>query len=201
MGILRPLTGALLLATTAGCASKAAAPEASAPRALSSLPIAATTRVTSEDFTVPLPSGYADVSAEFRAEAPELSVVLRAKESSRGYQPTIVVRKVPIRGGSFADPATCGETGRGVVAGGTAGPGTGGTLLSATTIDGPIGKTCQIHIRAPQGIALITELHQPGNTPATPQEIWLMTCNHGDGDRDAEAACRWTLAGFRFRER
>ena len=52
--------------------------------------------------------------------------------------------------------------------------------MSAAIIDGPVGKTCQIHLRPPQGIALITELHMTGNTPLTPKDIWLMTCNYAD---------------------
>ena len=88
-----------------------------------------------------------------------------------------------------------------MVTGATESPGAGGTLLSAAIVDGPLGKTCQIPLRAPEGIALITELHKPGNTPWTPQDIWLMTCNHADGDKNAEGTCRSTLAGFRLRER
>ena len=86
------------------------------------------------------------------------------------------------------------QTGKGIA-------GTDWTLLGALIIDGPLGKTCQIHLRAPEGIAIITELHKAGNTPVTPQDIWLMTCNHADGDKQAEAICRSTLAGFRFRGR
>jgi len=157
--------------------------------------------IETEDFALPLPDGYADVSSALQMEAPHLAVVLRASTSTNGYTPTIVVRKVPLPGGSFDDPSTCARTGRGLVTGGTEAPGTGGTLLSAAIIDGPVGKTCQIHLRAPQGIALITELHMPGNTPLTPKDIWLMTCNYADGDESAEATCRSTLAGFRFRAR
>jgi hypothetical protein len=199
MGSLQRIAGVLFLAAT-GCVDKAPAPKAVEP---TTAPGAV---IESERFTVPLPSGYTDVTAEFGATAPGLSVVLRANESNRGYQPTIVVRKAPLPGGTFADPATCARTGAGIVAGGSLDPGTGGTLLRATIIDGPVGETCQIHVRAPEGsarggtaIALITELNQPGNTRQNPKETWLMTCNHADGDAGAEAICRKTLAGFRFR--
>jgi hypothetical protein len=159
--------------------------------------------VETEDFALPLPDGYADVSADFHKEPLPLAVVLRARASTQGngYPPTIVVWKVPLPGGSFDDPSTCARTGRGFITGGTEAPGTGGTLLSAAIIDGPVGKTCQIHLRAKEGIALMTELHMPGNTPLTPKDIWLMTCNYADGDESAEATCRSTLAGFRFRAR
>ena len=157
--------------------------------------------IETEDFALPLPDGYADVSSGLQMEAPHLAVVLRASTSTNGYTPTIVVRKVYLSGGAFDDPSTCARTGRGLVTGGTEAPGTGGTLLSAAIIDGPVGKACQIHLSAPRGIALITELHRPGNTPLTPKDIWLMTCNYADGDESADATCRSTLAGFRFRAR
>lgn len=157
--------------------------------------------IETDDLALPLPDGYTDVSAAFASELPRGAVVLRADRSSLGYVPTITVRKVPIPGGTFDDPSLCEQAGKGLVGGGTEATGTGGRLLRAAIIDGPVGKTCQIHLRAPQGIALITELHLPGNTPATPRDIWLMTCNHADGDASAEATCRSTLAGFRFRIR
>jgi hypothetical protein len=127
-----------------------------------------------------------------------LVLVFLAKERRAGYQASIAIRKIAIPGGSFADPLTCLETGRGLVLGGSEAPPTGGTLKSAEIIDGPLGKTCQIHLAAEEGVALITELHRPGNSPQTPQAIWLMTCNHADGDAAAEATCRSTLASFRF---
>jgi hypothetical protein len=85
------------------------------------------------------------------------------------------------------------------VQGGTDEPGTGGILNSAEIIDGPAGKTCQIQLTAPQGVALITELHRPGNGRSSPKDIWLMTCNYVFGDALAESACRFALSGFRFR--
>jgi hypothetical protein len=157
--------------------------------------------IETEDFALPLPDGYADVSAALHEEASNPAVVLRASTSTRDDPPTIVVRKVPLPGGSFDDPTTCARTGEGLVTGGAEAPGTGGTLLSAAIIDGPVGKTCQIHLRAPRGMALITELHLPGNTPGTPKDLWLMTCNYAEGDGAAEATCRSALAGFRFRAR
>ena len=145
---------------------------------------------------LPLPDGYEDVSAELATNG--LVLVFLAKERRSGYQPSIAIRKVSIPGGSFADPLTCLETGRGLILGGSEAPGPGGTLKSAELIDGPLGKTCQIHLVAEEGATLITELHRPGNTPQTPQELWLMTCNHAGGDTAAEATCRSALAGFRL---
>lgn len=156
--------------------------------------------VETEYFMLPLPKGYDNVSATFQKDAPHLSVVFTANKMIDGYQPTITVQKAPIPGGSFADPTTCAQTGNGLMTGGTEAPGIEGTLKSATIIDGPVGKTCQIHLLAPEGIALITELHRPGNTPTTPHDVWLMTCNHADGDKNSEAICRSTLSDFRFRQ-
>jgi hypothetical protein len=192
---LRCLVGTFLVSIAPGCAREHVVP-APSPEKLTPSPI-----VETEHFALPLPEGYADATSELRKDAPQLSMVLRAKTPSNGYRPTIVVRKVPIPGGSFADPSLCTQTGRGIVNGGTDAPGTGGTLLSASIVEGPLGKTCQIHLSAPDGIALITELPRPGNTPLTPQDMWLMICNHADGDANAEAACRSALARFRFRDR
>jgi hypothetical protein len=155
--------------------------------------------VEREQIRLPVPDGYYDASAE--APGANIVLVLAAKESSKGYRPTITIMKAPLPGGTFADPATCAETGRGFVTGGTDAPGTGGVLKNAQVIDGPVGKACQIHLVAPQGVAIITELDGPGNTPLTPQDVWLMTCNHAEGDDVAEARCRAALAGFRFRIR
>ncbi len=115
-----------------------------------------------------------------------------------GFQPTIALQKAPIPGGTFADPAMCTQTGSGMIHGGTAANGTGGTLKSAAIIDGPVGKACQIYLVAPGGVALITELNKSGNTAMAPTDVWLMTCNFADGDTASEAACRASLAGFRF---
>lgn len=147
---------------------------------------------------VPVPEGYRDATAE--VPKGNIVLVLAGREPARGYLPTITIQKVPIPGGSFDDPATCAQTGSGIVKGGTESPGTGGVLKGALIIDGPLGKTCQVHLVAEVGVAIITELHRPGNTPLTPQDIWLMTCNHADGDSAAEAVCRRTLAGIRFRD-
>jgi hypothetical protein len=208
---LSQITVASLLLGTSGCANLNAAPPngksatASSGPALvsppSSKPSAQTQMIETQDFALPLPADYADMSSAFKKKAPHLVVGLEANKLSDGYQPTIVILKAPIPGGSFADPSTCSQTGKGLVTGGTEDPGTGGTLLSASIIDGPLGKTCQIQLRAPEGIALITELHETGNTPLTPHDIWLMTCNYADGDKIAEATCRSTLAGFRLRNR
>ena len=53
-------------------------------------------------------------------------------------------------------------------------------------------------IVAPQGASIITELHRSPNTPASPKDIWLMTCNHAPGDAVAESTCMDTLATFKF---
>ena len=154
--------------------------------------------IKTADFTLPLPDGYDDISADIQKNAPQFATAFAASKLGGGYKATITVEKVPIPGGSFADPATCAQTGNGLMAGGTKSPGIKGTLKSAAIIDGPVGKTCQIHLLAPEGISLITELHKPGNTWLTPKDVWLMTCNHADGDQGSEAICRSTLAGFRF---
>lgn len=185
----------------AGCARENVVPRAEAAHAASSAQVTPTRVIETEHFILPLPGGYADATSELRTESPRLSVVLRASTMSNGYQPTIVVRRVPLPGGTFADPSACTQTGKGIVTGGTEEPGTGGTLLSASIIDGPLGKACQIHVRAPEGIALITELYKPGNTALAPKDVWLMICNHAYGDIDAEKSCRFALAGFRFRDR
>jgi hypothetical protein len=149
------------------------------------------------EFTLPIPTGYRNATTEFPGA--EFDVVLARNAARDSSQSTIVVRRVPIPGGSFDDPKECEQTGRGLISGGTDSAGTSGTLKSAQIIDGPVGKTCQIHLVAPQGVAILTELHRPGNSPSTPKDIWLMTCNHVDGDAAAESACRFALSGFRFR--
>jgi hypothetical protein len=149
------------------------------------------------EFTLPIPAGYRNATEEFAGAG--FAIVLAQNKVTEPYSATIVVRRVPIPGGSFDQPAECRQTALGLVQGGTEAPGTGGTLKSAEIIDGPVGKTCQIHLIAPQGVALITELHRPGNSRSTPKDIWLMTCNHGEGNALAESACRFALSGFRFR--
>src|SRR5689334_5152296 len=84
-----------------------------------------------EDVSLPVPDGYYDASAEVSGASTDIVLVLAAKESSKGYRPTITIMKAPIPGGTFADPALCAETGRGFVNGGTKAPGTGGVLKSA----------------------------------------------------------------------
>jgi hypothetical protein len=183
----------------ASCKGQAPAEKAAAPTPASTAPAPPQGPVVAtEDFTIPLPEGYRDIGSERRGEQPSLAIVFEANQSRQGYTPTIVVRRIPIPGGSYADPATCAETGNGLA---TRGTDPEWILRSAVVVDGPVGKACQIRLLAPEGVALITELHRPGNTPSTPQRIWLMTCNHGDGDEQAEATCRSTLAGFRFRSR
>jgi hypothetical protein len=142
--------------------------------------------IQTKDFTLPLPKGYGDESAAIQRTAPQFAVALVAKKVNHGLLPTITVMKEPAPQGSSADAAACTETGNGVAK--------GGTLERAEIVDGPLGKTCQIEIRNADAIVVITELHEP----QAPADVWLLTCNHGDGDKDAEARCRSTLAGFRF---
>jgi hypothetical protein len=98
-------------------------------------------------------------------------------------RPWITVLK-PAVAGHITDLAACSATARNF-----AGP--DGALKKAAMIDGPVGRACQTHVVAPQGVALITELHRP-------HETWLMTCKHAEGDPRSEAICRRTLATFRF---
>jgi hypothetical protein len=139
--------------------------------------------VTTPRFTVPLPDGYADVSRQFHK--PNF-VALEAKQPRLGYRPTIVFQQVPIAGGSMGDAATCTSTGKSMATG------LKGQLKRAAIIPGPLGRTCQMHIVAPEGVALITELNF-----LLPPETWLMTCNHADGDTTAERVCKEALAGFK----
>jgi len=159
------------------------------------------------EFTLPIPDGYRNATAEFPGAG--FSVVLAKNEETEldeneeteRYRSAIVIRKVSIPGGSFDEPTECAQTGRGLVQGGMFDQsGDGYILKSAQIIDGPVGRTCQIHLIAPQGVALITELHRPGNSRSAPKGIWLMTCNHVDGDDLAESACRFALSGFQFRD-
>jgi hypothetical protein len=154
--------------------------------------------VKTSDFTIPLPDGYSDITVDAKRDSPQLAAVIAAGKLGDRYQATIVVQKAPLPGGTFADPASCTQTGNGLVTGGTVSPGTGGILRSAVIVDGPVGKACQIDILAAEGVSLVTELHQPGNTLLTPKDVWLMTCNYADGDQNSEATCRSALAGFRF---
>jgi hypothetical protein len=149
--------------------------------------------VEREAFAMPLPAGYVDDTAAFRKDKPDLSVVLTSAKESGGSIATIVVRKAKVPGGSFADPTTCMETGKGLVAG------EGWTLLDARVVDGALGKSCQVKLKAPQGLALITELHKADNTREAPKDVWLMTCNHPEGDAEADNACSVALAGFQLR--
>jgi hypothetical protein len=176
-----------------GCSSTSAPPQP--PR--QPIPRKHTTEIVNTgELSLPLPEGYRDETANFSKDG--IVLIFAANESGKAYRPTITILKVPIPGGSFADPATCAQTGSGLVRGGTGAPGTGGVLKSAAIIDGPVGKTCQIRLVAPEGVAVITELHRSANTPQSPKDVWLMTCNHADGDDAAEATCRSTLAHFRF---
>ena len=186
-----------------GCSSQV--PEAARPREQHTLVVRRslaeepTRLVETEQLSFPIPDGYHDASAEVTRK--DIVLVLAAREPSKGYRPTITIMKALAPGGTFADPARCAGAGRWFVTGDADDPGTGGALKSARVIDGPVGKACQIHLVTPQGVAIITELDSPGNTSLTPKDVWLMTCNHADGDDLAEVKCRSTLAGFRFRVR
>ena len=146
---------------------------------------------------VAMPRGYEDITAD--VSKPDIVLVMAAKSPRLGYQPTITFQKVPRPGGSFDDPKLCAQTGRALTHGDAHDPGVGGSLTYARIVHGPVGKTCQVHLVAPQGVAIITELHKAGNTPANPKDLCLMTCNHADGDVKSETICRATLATFRFR--
>jgi hypothetical protein len=159
-----PLT--LLLAV--GCSKQGALP-------------ARSPNVETAHFTVPRADGYSDVTAEFRKRSPRIELVLMADKNDAAT--TIVIQKAPRR----SDVSQCASTGEAMV------KENGWKLLRAEIVDGPAGKSCQIEIDAPEGIAIVTELQQPTGT-------WLMTCNHAKGDAAAEATCRSTLAGFRFRQ-
>lgn len=145
-------------------------------------------RFVGPGFSFPMPDGYADIGGKL--DRPGF-VALEAKQSSRGYRPTIAFQRTPIAGGSMGDPTTCTNSGTSVAGGAN------GKLVSASIVDGPVGKTCQIHIVAPAGVALITELNLL-DAKGLPRETWLMTCNHAEGDAAAERTCRQTLAGFKL---
>lgn len=187
--LVRPALGLLVLGAF-GCATNSSA---------NRRPHLASNVVQTEELALTLPNGYHDATAQLRRA--NIVLVFAKPDSSKAFQTTITIIKAPVAGGSFADAATCAETGRGLVAGGIDAPGTGGVLKSTRVIDGPVGKACQVHLVAPEGVALITELHRSPNTPQSPKQLWLMTCNHVDGDIAAEEACRATLASFHFRSR
>lgn len=151
-----------------------------------------------DEFSVPIPVGYDDVTAEWGIDGVDLVL---AGSPHQDYRPTITLRKVPVPGGSFADPVECARTGRGLMQGGPEDTPFEGTLRSAEIVDGPLGETCQVHLVATQGVALITELHDTANTPTNPKPVWLMVCNHADGDDVAETVCRCVLSGIGFRFR
>lgn len=178
-------------------------------------PEAGAARSSATEFTVPVPDGYEDRSAELGFEAWG-GVALEATELRLGFRPSIAVQKATLPGGSFGDPATCAETGEGLFRDSLRDPPVAGSLQGTQIIEGPTGPACQIRLvgdiegntaaerragrvdGASQAVAVITELARPGNAMATPQELWVMTCNHAPGDDRAEAACASALAGFRL---
>jgi hypothetical protein len=180
-------------ATGCGGAVEAAAPTPTLDRrAEAETPRDAPRLGRSADIAIPVPEGYADVTFGAAPDDPGIVVVLAATPDPDVIR-TITVRKVPIPGGSFADEATCAETGAGLVSREPS-----WTLVSVGIIAGPLGDTCQVRIRAPEGIAVITELHLPGNTPRAPKDVWVLVCNHAEGDIPAETTCRSTVDGFRL---
>lgn len=144
--------------------------------------------VTTKRFSFVLPEGYEDISSKF--QKPDF-VALEAQRTSPGYSPTIVLQRVPVAGGSMGDPTICTSTGKSIASD------VNGKLQSASIISGPLGKTCQIHIVAPSGVSLITELNVMQER-GLPKETWLMTCNHADGDKIAQRLCKETLAALKF---
>jgi hypothetical protein len=140
-----------------------------------------------ESFSFPLPDGYRDITNDPRLkEYPRKQVTVEAIAETMGYKPTITVTLAPIWGGTLGDAKVCRDS-----AANFAGP--DGKVRAAAMIPGPRGTVCQMHIVAPEGVALVTEL-------ISFTETWVMTCNHADGDQQAEKVCRATLAGFKFKE-
>jgi hypothetical protein len=143
--------------------------------------------VGNESFSFPLPEGYRDITNDPRLKAyPRKQVTVEALAETLGYRPTITVFLAPIWGGTLGDAKVCRESAANI-----AGP--DGKVKGAAMIPGPRGTVCQMHIVQPQGVALMTEL-------ISFTETWLMTCNHADGDQQAEKVCRATLAAFKFKE-
>jgi hypothetical protein len=148
--------------------------------------------ITGERFVVPIPDGYDDTTSalpeEKRARG---TIAMAAREPSQGYLPTIVLQRTPVAARD-QDPAACKEAGEGIAAGVKGEDRPPWILRRAAIIAGPVGKACQMEIVAPQGVAIITELDLP-------EETWLMTCNHGEGDATAERICRAALAAVKAR--
>lgn len=143
--------------------------------------------VGNESFSFPLPDGYRDITNDPRLKAyPRKQVTVEANAETMGYRPTIVVFLAPVWGGTLGDAKICRESAANI-----AGP--DGKVKAAVMIPGPRGTVCQMHIVQPQGVALMTEL-------ISFTETWLMTCNHADGDQQAEKVCRASLAAFKFKE-
>jgi hypothetical protein len=151
--------------------------------------------IETDEFRIPLPEGYRDGTAAAQKYGPDIRAVFTGN-TRMGWDPSILVQKEQTLGGSFADPALCVQTGNHRL---KIGGGVGVQLESAKIMDGPVGKTCQVHLVASELDALITELNKSGNTPATPREAWIMGCTYAHGDTISEATCRSTLAGFRFK--
>jgi hypothetical protein len=144
-------------------------------------------RIEGKGFSFPVPRGYEDIGGELRPDQVAAdAVAVGARTRTKGFRPTITLQrgKVRVRTG---DVASCGETGRMIASG------VKGRLKEAAMVATGAGRSCQMVVVAPEGVALITELNGPDQT-------WLMTCNHAVGDGEAGKVCRATLAGFRFKK-
>ena len=144
--------------------------------------------IQNESFSFPLPDGYRDITNDPRLKAyPHKQVTVEAIAETKGYKASISVLLAPIWGGSFGDAKACRES-----AANLAGP--DGKVKGTAMIPGPRGTVCQMHMVSRRGVVLATELNSF-------TETWVMSCNHLDGDLQAEKVCRATLAAFKFKER
>jgi hypothetical protein len=161
-----------------GLALATASPDAAAPPSRT---------VGNESFSFPLPDGYRDVTNDPRLKTyPHKQISVEAIAATKGFNPSITVLLAPIWGGTLGDAKVCRET-----AANLAGP--RGKLTAAEMIPGPRGTICQFRFVEQGLVVLVTEL-------ISFTETWVMTCNHAEGDAQAEKVCRATLAGFKFKD-
>lgn len=153
--------------------------------ALHAMPAGAETeRVRGTWFTFPMPAGYTDLTAVMRSTGfprEQIAVGVVSESGTIAGTRLILFQRLDIWGGNLGDPVLCRKSAPSVVS--------GGTVKSASIIAGPAGPTCQIHVVSPEGVAILTEL-------VGAKETWLMTCNHAEGDEQAEKNCRATLAAL-----
>lgn len=135
---------------------KRAAP-LSRPRPLEGTPSKGLPRVRTDEIEMAIPTGYEDATAKLAI--PNASFTLLFREWVMGFQPSIVLPRIVPLGGSFADPGKCRASGMSLTADPT------WRLLTAKVIDGPLGKACQIHLRAPEGRHELAE-----GLPRSPRE-------------------------------